>query len=164
MSILEKIYSKTLKSIDDLDDLTQGLANTMQVLDPIDKLHIWLEGDLGAGKTTFTRSLLRGLGFMGIVKSPTYNLCEPYTVAIKDNTISVHHFDLYRMVSPLEWEDAGFKDILTSPGICIIEWPEKAEGTLPTPDLTIRVTYIDENTRRISLHAFSALAKQLLPS
>jgi tRNA threonylcarbamoyladenosine biosynthesis protein TsaE len=77
--------------------------------------HIWLEGDLGTGKTTFTRHLLRGLGHFGKVKSPTYTLCEPYEISINHLVYALHHFDLYRMNSPQEWEDAGFKDILTNP-------------------------------------------------
>ena len=123
---------------------------------PGSHLNISLEGDLGAGKTTFARYLIQALGHEGKVKSPTYTLCEPYPLALKDQAITVHHFDLYRMRDPLEWQEAGFAEHFDVPGICLIEWPEKAEGTLPNFDIQIQLSAgADENERSIKLNALS---------
>ena len=127
-------------------------------------IHIWLIGDLGTGKTTFVRYLLRSFGFIGKVKSPTYNLCEPYQVSIKNISYDFHHFDLYRMNSSEEWEEAGFKDILTNPGVGLIEWPEKANGTLPDPDLILNLSYQNEVSRTVIISAGTDNGRALLES
>jgi tRNA threonylcarbamoyladenosine biosynthesis protein TsaE len=113
----------------------------------------WLIGDLGAGKTTLTRYLLKNLGHEGKVKSPTYTLCEPYQVKLSHALYSIHHFDLYRMNDPREWEEAGFRDTFTEPGLCLVEWPEKAEGTLPVPDITLHLEYANEDGRTVIAEA-----------
>mgnify|MGYP000438006839 CR=1 FL=1 len=123
-------------------------------------LNISLEGDLGAGKTTFARYLIQALGHEGKVKSPTYTLCEPYPLKLKEQAITVHHFDLYRMRDPLEWQEAGFAEHFDVPGFCLIEWPEKAEGTLPAFDIQLQlVAGTDENERSITISAFSEQGK-----
>ncbi|MBU3557340.1 tRNA (adenosine(37)-N6)-threonylcarbamoyltransferase complex ATPase subunit type 1 TsaE [Polynucleobacter sp. Ross1-W9] len=123
---------------------------------PSAHLNISLEGDLGAGKTTFSRYLIQGLGHEGKVKSPTYTLCEPYPITKNNQSFTVHHFDLYRMRDPLEWQEAGFAEHFDVPGLCLIEWPEKAEGTLPTFDIQLQlITGADENERSITMNAFS---------
>jgi tRNA threonylcarbamoyladenosine biosynthesis protein TsaE len=94
---------------------------------------IFLEGDLGAGKTTLTRGILRGLGFTGRVKSPTYTLVESYPLS----SLYFYHFDLYRFSDPLEWEDAGLREYFNAQSLCLIEWADKAEGLLPAPDWVI---------------------------
>ena len=125
-------------------------------------LNISLEGDLGAGKTAFARHLIQALGYEGRVKSPTYTLCEPYPIQLKggnpSNTagITAHHFDLYRMRDPLEWQEAGFAEHFDEPGFCLVEWPEKAEGTLPAFDLQVQlIAGNDENARNIGFKANS---------
>lgn len=92
---------------------------------------VYLVGDLGAGKTTFTRALLRAMGHTGTVKSPTYALVESYVFSEK----TVHHFDLYRFASPDEWEDAGLDELFEPNCICLIEWPQKGMGVIPAADL-----------------------------
>ena len=96
-------------------------------------LVFFLSGELGAGKTTLVRGVLRGLGFEGRVKSPTYTLVELYTVSRLD----LHHFDFYRFQDPREWLDAGFRETFNGRNVCLVEWPEKAAGLLPSPDVEI---------------------------
>ncbi|NWK77150.1 tRNA (adenosine(37)-N6)-threonylcarbamoyltransferase complex ATPase subunit type 1 TsaE [Aquitalea sp. LB_tupeE] len=96
---------------------------------------IFLQGDLGAGKTTFTRGLLAGLAYHGKVKSPTYTLVESYPFA----DFTIHHFDLYRFADPEEWDDAGFRDYFGTDSVCLVEWPDKAQDLLPSADLTLEL-------------------------
>jgi tRNA threonylcarbamoyladenosine biosynthesis protein TsaE len=98
-------------------------------------LAIWLVGDLGAGKTTLTRGLLRALHYGGRVKSPTYTLVEIYPFS----SFNLYHFDLYRFVDPEEWEEAGFREYFNPESVCLVEWPEKGGEFLPAPDLEIRL-------------------------
>src|SRR5690242_16635902 len=95
---------------------------------------IHLHGDLGAGKTALTRAMLHAAGHVGTVKSPTYTLSEPYRITLAGQPVEVIHFDLYRMASPEEFLDAGFREEFNGHNICIVEWPEKAEPVLPPPD------------------------------
>ena len=94
---------------------------------------IWLDGDLGAGKTTLVRSLLRELGYVGAVKSPTYTLVEVYVVS----SIYLYHFDFYRFSDPEEFVDAGLDEYFRDDAICLVEWPEKAAGYVPQADLVL---------------------------
>ena len=98
-------------------------------------LTIFLSGPLGAGKTCLTRGLLRGLGVEGRVKSPTYALVELYAVS----SLNLYHFDFYRFSESSEWSDAGFREHFDGGNICLVEWPEKAAGQLPPPDLWIHL-------------------------
>lgn len=96
-------------------------------------LIVYLRGDLGAGKTTLVRGVLRELGYQGAVRSPTYTLVEVYELSRLD----LHHFDFYRFNDPREWIDAGFRESFDDRSVSLIEWPEKAAGSLPPADLEI---------------------------
>ncbi len=98
---------------------------------------LYLSGDLGAGKTTLVRGLLRALGHEGPVKSPTYTLVKLYELS----RLHLHHFDFYRLSHSEEWGDAGFREVFGSDSICLVEWPEKARPSLPPPDLLIRLEH-----------------------
>jgi tRNA threonylcarbamoyladenosine biosynthesis protein TsaE len=103
------------------------------------------------------------MGYLGKVKSPTYSLCESYPIASGEQTTNAFHFDLYRMRAPLEWQEAGLAEHFDEPGICLIEWPEKAEGSLPQLDLQIRITTSQvETERQFELIALSDLGLRLL--
>lgn len=96
---------------------------------------VYLAGDLGAGKTTFVRGLLRQLGHQGAVKSPTYAIVESYTLPAPF-ACDVHHMDLYRFTSPEEWADAGLDDVIARPAIVLIEWAQLGQPYTPAPDYT----------------------------
>jgi tRNA threonylcarbamoyladenosine biosynthesis protein TsaE len=119
---------------------------------------IALHGDLGAGKTTFVRHLLRALGVEGRIKSPTYAVVEPYTV----NAGEVWHFDFYRFSDPREWEDAGFRDIFASAGLKLCEWPQNAAGVMPTPDLELDIQVDDTEQRQVTISALTPRGQELL--
>jgi len=118
---------------------------------------VFLRGDLGAGKTTLVRALLRALGYAGRVKSPTYALVEQYEAS----GLHLRHFDLYRFRDPEEWEAAGFRDEFDGSNVCLIEWPEKAQGLLPQEDLGI-VLEILPHGRSAVLTAHTTIGKKCL--
>jgi tRNA threonylcarbamoyladenosine biosynthesis protein TsaE len=117
-------------------------------------LVIYLHGDLGAGKTALTRALLRAAGHQGTVKSPTYTLSEPYRVQVNGEPVNVIHYDLYRMASPEEFLDAGFREDFDGKNICIVEWPEKGEPVLPPPDVRVLLS-VSGLGRAVELQALS---------
>ncbi|PUE32554.1 tRNA (adenosine(37)-N6)-threonylcarbamoyltransferase complex ATPase subunit type 1 TsaE [Limnohabitans sp. Jir61] len=119
---------------------------------------IALHGDLGAGKTTFVRHLLRALGVEGRIKSPTYAVVEPYTV----NAGEVWHFDFYRFSDPREWEDAGFRDIFASAGLKLCEWPQNAAGVMPAPDLELHIEVVGDEQRQVTINALTTRGQELL--
>ena len=100
------------------------------------RMRIYLSGELGSGKTTLVRALLKALGHPGRVKSPTYALVEPYIVS----SIYLYHFDFYRFRDPQEWSEAGLRELFDQEAICLVEWPERAAPLLPEPDLQVRLS------------------------
>jgi tRNA threonylcarbamoyladenosine biosynthesis protein TsaE len=120
-------------------------------------LVITLRGELGAGKTTLARGLLRALGHAGRVKSPTYALVEVYEVS----RLNLYHFDFYRFHDPSEWIDAGFRDMFNGRNVCLVEWPERAGGQLPPADLEIVLEVADPG-RTATLTASSPAGEKLL--
>ena len=123
------------------------------------KAYIELHGTLGAGKTTFVRHLLRSLGVTGRIKSPSYTVVEPYELPGGD---PAWHFDFYRFDDPQEWEDAGFRDLFAAPGLKIAEWPEKAQGLLPAPDLKMDIAIGDGERRLVAIAACTPHGRELL--
>ena len=130
-------------------------------------LVVYLHGDLGAGKTTFTRGVLRGLGHMGKVKSPTYTLMEPYDIQLCQNSTNnnfkymLYHFDLYRFTSEDEWEAAGFREYFNPQSVCMIEWPEKAKQVLPQADIDVQLSLYNAG-RQVQFSAGTTLGNQCL--
>jgi len=128
---------KSLKVTGEQAMLEAG-ARIARGIDRSEGMLIFLKGDLGAGKTTLVRGLMRGLGYTGTVKSPTYTIVEPYQLS----GIDVYHFDLYRLSDPEELEYIGARDYLDSGALCLVEWPEQGEGMLPEPDLFIEIEHL----------------------
>jgi tRNA threonylcarbamoyladenosine biosynthesis protein TsaE len=124
----------TLELSDEAATLALGAA-LAQVVVP--GLIIWLEGDLGAGKTTLVRGLLRALGDTGPVKSPTYTLVEVHPVSGLD----LYHFDFYRFSQPEEYLDAGLDEYFGGQGVCVVEWPDRAAPYLPAADVVVMLEH-----------------------
>ncbi len=117
---------------------------------------LYLEGELGAGKTTLVRGLLRGLGYDSHVKSPTYTLVEPYELA----AFVVYHLDLYRLEEAEDLEALGVRDYLSGGDVCVVEWPERGLGVLPEPDANVRIEY-DAGGRVVALECYTKLGRYL---
>ncbi len=122
------------------EDDTRAFAAALAAQPAIANAFVELRGDLGAGKTTLVRHLLRALGVAGRIKSPTYAVVEPHEATLPGGApLAVWHFDFYRFGDPREWEDAGFRDLFASAGLKLAEWPENAARLLPVPDLVVSI-------------------------
>jgi len=141
------------------EDDTAAFAARLAAQPQLRDAFLTLHGDLGAGKTTLVRHLLRALGVQGRIKSPTYAVVEPHEAP---SGLSIWHFDFYRFDDPREWEDAGFRDIFANPGLKVAEWPEKAAALTPPADLAIHIEATDDTERKVTLHAHTATGHSLL--
>jgi len=137
---------------------TRAFAERLALHPGLADAFIALHGDLGAGKTTLVRHLLRALGVEGRIKSPTYAVVEPYDLPGRP----VWHFDFFRFNDAREWEDAGFRDIFAGPGLKIAEWPEKAAALLPAADLDVHIVLGDDGLRRVTQRANTPRGEELL--
>ncbi|MFY8102624.1 MAG: tRNA (adenosine(37)-N6)-threonylcarbamoyltransferase complex ATPase subunit type 1 TsaE [Ramlibacter sp.] len=147
------------------EDDTAAYARRLAACPQVRDAFLVLRGDLGAGKTTFVRHLLRALGVAGRIKSPTYAVVEPHEGAPLAGTTApmpIWHFDFYRFNDPREWEDAGFRDVFAGPGLKLAEWPDQAAGLLPTPDLSIDLAVQPDDTREVTVSAHTARGQALL--
>jgi tRNA threonylcarbamoyladenosine biosynthesis protein TsaE len=137
---------------------TKAFATRLATSSALHNAYVELHGDLGAGKTTLVRHLLRALGMQGRIKSPTYAVVEPYELP----GFAIWHFDFYRFSDPQEWADAGFRDIFASPGLKLAEWPGNVAGQLPLADLIVHIDVRADETRQISLTAQTAAGAALI--
>lgn len=152
---------------DDTRQFAAALATRLLAQPLSSSMFITLEGDLGAGKTTFVRYLLQAMGVTGRIKSPTYTIVECYDIvqpATSDALKSLWHFDFYRFNDPHEWEEAGFRDIFASPGCKLAEWPEKAVTKLPIADIAMLIVAQADGSRQVTVKAQTPVGQQLLDS
>ena len=141
----------------DLNDLV-SVAETLATK-AMNGFMVFLYGNLGAGKTTFVQSYLRAKGYEGLVKSPTYSIVEPYVIG----DATVYHLDLYRLGSPEDLFNIGFEDFLSPSAQLFIEWPEKATGVLPQPDIEIYLSSMTNlSLRKLKIIAVSAKASRIV--
>ncbi len=135
-----------------MDTLGQSLASLFTELKSVH-----FNGDLGMGKTTLVRGVLKGFDYLGPVKSPTYTIVEPYEIESK----TVYHFDLYRLMDPEELEYMGIRDYFQDTSLCLVEWPDKGDGVLPNADLIIDIAFLKDG-RLVSIEANSLVGETAL--
>ena len=148
----------------DTQYFAERLSKQLSLLAEPVNLFIELHGDLGSGKTTLVRYLLQALGVTGRIKSPTYAIVESYD-EVRDASLKplpVWHFDFYRFKDPLEWEEAGFRDMFAGPGIKLVEWPEMAESELPLADIAILIIANSDNSRTATVLAKTPSGNKVL--
>jgi len=143
-----------LNSLANTHKLAQAIAGVI-----VPNFVIALSGDLGAGKTTLVREILRALGISGSIKSPTFTYVEPY----KLDNVDVYHFDLYRISDPEEWFDLGFDEYFINPHLCFIEWAEKAKGLIPAVDWSITM-HVSDGAHSCQIMAHTDKGQECLKS
>ena len=142
---------------------TQAFATALAGQPELANAQIQLLGDLGSGKTTFARHLLAAMGVQGRIKSPTYAVVESYeTGGDASHSLSIWHFDFYRFNDPNEWEEAGFRDVFSSAGLKLVEWPDKAGKHLPQADLQIAIAVGDNDARHVTVTALTNTGARLM--
>lgn len=142
---------------EDTDRLASAVAGSLMELSREGPICVALQGELGAGKTSWVRAMLQGSGYPGRVVSPTYTLLEPYSVG----EFTILHLDLYRLSDPGELEFLGLEDMVAPLTIICAEWPERGEGVLPSPDLELQFSYRGEG-RQLRILAFSEPGRRWL--
>ena len=155
LTFMRRAHAEVTARLDDESQTVELGARLARALNPA--LRIYLSGDLGAGKTTLVRGCLRALGYQGRVKSPTFSLVELYEFS----RLYLYHFDFYRFNNAQEWLDAGFRDYFEPRSVCVVEWPERAQGLLPTPDLKIALSE-EAGGRRVNIAAETEHGKRCL--
>lgn len=170
MTSIERLGGEHLPIVESLlwsdEQATGRFAARLAAQPALADCFITLQGDLGAGKTSFVRHLLQALGVGGRIKSPTYAVLESYTVdgakGAAAGPLQISHFDFFRFDDPQEWEDAGFRDVFASAGLKLAEWPQKAAEHLPPADLAIDITVRPDGVRVVQLCAHSRVGAALL--
>lgn len=147
---------KSLHWRDEAD--TQAFAQALAAQPALQHAYVDLRGELGAGKTTLVRHLLRALGVSGPIKSPTYAVVEPYELS----DLAIWHFDFYRFQDPREADEAGLRDIFARPGLKLSEWSQNAAGYLPRADLVVELEVLADESRQVTLTAHSGLGQNLI--
>ncbi|MBY0379383.1 MAG: tRNA (adenosine(37)-N6)-threonylcarbamoyltransferase complex ATPase subunit type 1 TsaE [Burkholderiales bacterium] len=142
----------SLNTLQETQAIAQKIASCL-----VAGVAITFNGELGVGKTTLIRYILKDLGLEGNIKSPTYTLVEPYHI----KGIDINHFDLYRFNDKYEWLESGFDEYFTQNSICLIEWPSKANGLIPVVDWSINITFHEEN-RIIEIIPITTKGKECL--
>ncbi len=154
----------TWRTEQDTQYFAERLAKQLSLLVQPINLFIELHGDLGSGKTTLVRHLLQAMGVTGRIKSPTYAIVESYDEVhdAAQNPLPLWHFDFYRFKDPLEWEEAGFRDIFSGPGIKLVEWPEMAASELPVADVAILIVANNDLSRTTTVIAKTPIGYKVL--
>ncbi|MTJ01507.1 tRNA (adenosine(37)-N6)-threonylcarbamoyltransferase complex ATPase subunit type 1 TsaE [Idiomarina piscisalsi] len=151
---MSEVFEQTLSNEEATLALAKRFANSMK-----EPVVVYLEGELGAGKTAFCRGIIQAMGHEGAVKSPTYTLVEPYQLS----GWRIHHFDLYRLADPEELEYMGIRDYFADDTLNFIEWPEKGAGWLPDADIEIALSYYEQG-RKITINALTNAGKNIVTS
>ncbi|MFB0914739.1 MAG: tRNA (adenosine(37)-N6)-threonylcarbamoyltransferase complex ATPase subunit type 1 TsaE [Burkholderiaceae bacterium] len=152
------------------EDATAQFAQALARSPALANATITIEGDLGAGKTTFVRHLLGALGVAGRIKSPTYAIVEPHEGHLGGQALDIAHFDFYRFEDEREWEDAGFREQFAAPGLKLVEWPTRVRHLMPMADLHMHITWqvlsmVDnapDDQRMVALEALTTVGLALL--
>ena len=165
---IQKVQASLKEPTIDVFDDSKDTSNTESVGAELRQSNvvIYMDGVLGAGKTTFCRGVLTSLGHQGHVKSPTYTLVEPYSFSKNEEQSlerSFYHFDLYRLRHSEELEDLAFRDYLDGSGVCLIEWPERGLLYLPSPDCLIDIEY-ENDGRCFKMQCATELGSRLCAS